>query len=79
MSEGQRRQAALYQEGQRTQNAEAMGKEYMFAQEERRTIDDLNRLNSQITGAQQAQSAAQAGTMTALGNLGQGVATAFGG
>jgi len=73
MSEGQRRQAALYQEGQRTQNAEAMGKEYMFAQEERRTIDDLNRLNSQITGAQQAQSAAAAGTMTALGNLGQGL------
>ena len=73
MSEAQRRQAALYQEGQRTQNAEAMGKEYMFAQEERRTIDDLNRLNSQITGAQQAQSAAAAGTMTALGNLGQGL------
>jgi len=50
-----------------------MGAEYMFAQEERRTIDDLNRLNSQITGAQQAQQAAQAGTMTAIGNLGQGL------
>jgi hypothetical protein len=61
------------EKSQRTQNAEAMGKEYMFAQEERRTIDDLNRLNSQITGAQQAQSAAAAGTMTALGNLGQGL------
>ena len=79
MSEAQRRQAAMYQEGQRIQNAEAMGTEYMFAQEERRTIDDLNRLNSQITGAQQAQASAASGTMTALGNLGQGVATALGG
>ena len=71
LTEAQRTQAMAYQEGQRLQNAEAMGAEYMFAQEERRTIDDLNRLNSQITGAQQAQQAAAAGGMTALGNLGQ--------
>ena len=73
LSEAQRAQAMAYQEGQRLQNAEAMGAEYMFSQEERRTIDDLNRLNSQITGAQQAQQAAAAGGMTALGNLGQGL------
>ena len=33
----------------------------------------------EAVGRGDAQSAAQAGTMTALGNLGQGVATAFGG
>ena len=59
MAEAQRVQGALYSEAGRQQQADVAGSEFMFTQRERRETEQLNRKQAQITGAAQAQVAAQ--------------------
>ena len=59
MSEARRVQGALYSEAGRQQQADVAGSEFMFTQKERRETEQLNRKQAQITGAAQAQVAAQ--------------------
>ena len=67
-------------EAQRMQQADVMGKEFVYGQQEQRDLADMNRLQSQITGKAQeeanllSQASATQGAVTgALGN----VASAF--
>ena len=64
-------------EAQRIQQADVLGREFVYGQKERRETEKMNRVQSQITGAaqQQANYEAQAaqmfsGAMGALGSLG---------
>ena len=59
MAEARRVQGALYSEAGRQQQADVAGSEFMFTQKERRETEQLNRKQAQITGAAQAQVAAQ--------------------
>ena len=59
MSEALRVQGALMGEAARMQQVETQGKEFMYAERERRETEQLNRVQAQITGAQQAQMAAR--------------------
>lgn len=59
MTEARRVQGALYSEAGRQQQADVSGSEFMFTQRERRETEQLNRKQAQITGAAQAQVAAQ--------------------
>jgi hypothetical protein len=68
-------------EAQRMQQADVMGKEFVYGQQEQRDLADMNRLQAQITGKAQeeadlrGQASATQGAITgALGN----VASAFG-
>lgn len=67
-------------EAQRMQQADVMGKEFVYGQQEQRDLADMNRLQAQITGKAQeeanllGQASATQGAITgALGN----VASAF--
>ena len=59
MGEAQRLQNIEMSEAQRTQQAEVAGKQFVFGQKENREMQQLNRVSSQISGAQQQQVAAQ--------------------
>ena len=54
-------------EAQRLQQADVLGREFVYGEEERRDIEQLNRLQSQITGAQQASTAARQGAASVMG------------
>ena len=77
MAEAQRVQGALYGEQGRLQQADVAGRQFVYGEYERREIEQLNRKQAQITGAQQQQVAAnqaQAGYISsgisAIGNIG---------
>ena len=77
MSEAQRVQGALMGEQGRLQQADVSGQQFVFGQRETREMQQLNRKQAQITGAQQQQAAAnqaQAGYISsgisAVGNIG---------
>lgn len=55
-------------EAQRLQQADVMGREFMYGEEERRDIEQLNRLQAQITGAQQQATAARQGAASVMGS-----------
>jgi hypothetical protein len=59
MGEAQRLQNIEMSEAQRMQQAEVAGKQFVFGQKESREMQQLNRVSSQISGAQQQQVAAQ--------------------
>lgn len=59
MSEAQRVQQAQMTEAQRIQQADVLGREFVYGEQERRETEQLNRLQSQITGQQQAEVAAR--------------------
>jgi hypothetical protein len=66
MSEAQRLQGIQISEGQRMQEAGAAGKAFMFQTQEQRDIAKLNRLSSQLGGAQTQQMQAGADYTGAL-------------
>ena len=77
LGEAQRVQAGQFGEAQRLQQADVLGKEFVYGQRERRETEKMNRVQAQITGAaqQQANYEAQAasmfgGAMSTVGNLG---------
>ena len=64
-------------EAQRIQQADVLGREFVYGQKERRETEKMNRVQSQITGAaqQQANYESQAasmfgGAMSTLGSVG---------
>ena len=76
MAEAQRVQAGLFGEAQRMQDVDVKGKSFVYGEKERRETEQLNRTQAQITGQQQAQTAARqnqtsitAGGVGALGNI----------
>ena len=75
MSEALRVQGALMGEAARMQEVDVKGKEFVYGEKERRETEQLNRIQAQITGQQQAQMAArQQGTAAITGGM-----TAFAG
>jgi hypothetical protein len=77
LGEAQRVQAGQFGEAQRMQQADVLGREFVYGQQERRETEKMNRVQAQITGAaqQQANYDAQAasmfgGAMNTLGGLG---------
>ena len=76
MAEAQRVQSGLFGEAQRMQDIDVKGKTFVYGEKERRETEQLNRVQAQITGQQQAQVAARqnqtsiiAGGVGALGNI----------
>jgi len=59
MAEAQRVQEAKFREAGRLQEADVAGRKYVYEEKDRRTEQELNRLQSQITGQQQQQAAAR--------------------
>jgi len=59
LSEARRVQQAQMTEAQRIQQAEVLGEEFVYGEYERRETEQLNRLQAQITGQQQAEVAAR--------------------
>ena len=59
MSEAQRIQTAQMTEAQRIQQADVLGKEFVYGEKERRETEALNRKQAQITGKEQAETAAR--------------------
>ena len=55
-------------EAQRLQQADVLGREFVYGEEERRDIEQLNRLQAQITGAQQQATAARQGAAAVTGS-----------
>jgi hypothetical protein len=77
LGEAQRVQAGQFGEAQRMQQADVLGREFVYGQKERRETEKMNRVQAQITGAaqQQANYDAQAasmfgGAMSTLGSVG---------
>jgi len=77
LGEAQRVQAGQFGEAQRLQQADVLGREFVYGQKERRETEKMNRVQAQITGAaqQQANYESQAasmfgGAMSTLGGLG---------
>lgn len=60
--------AARIAEAQRMQQADILGREFVYGEEERRDMEQLNRLQAQITGQQQAQTAATQGVAAVTGS-----------
>ena len=82
MSEAQRMQGIEMSEAQRMQQADVAGKQFVFGQKENREMQQMNRVSSQISGAQQQQVASQqaqtqflSAGIGAVGNI----ASSFGG
>ena len=76
MAEAQRVQSGLFGEAQRMQDVDVKGKTFAYGEKERRETEQLNRVQAQITGQQQAQVAARqnqasiiARGVGALGNI----------
>jgi hypothetical protein len=83
MSEAQRVQGVQFSEGQRLQQAETEGIKFQYGEQESRDISKLNRLSGQQAQAQanqaaakQAQGAAIASGISAVGNIAGGFASA---
>jgi hypothetical protein len=57
--EAQRVQAGLMGEAGRLQQAEVSGAKYMYEEQERRETEQMNRIQAQMTGQQQAQAQAR--------------------
>lgn len=70
MSEALRVQGALMGEAARMQEVDVKGKEFVYGEKERRETEQLNRIQAQITGQQQAEMAArQQGTAAITGGM----------
>lgn len=76
LSEAQRMQGIQMSEEQRMQQAGVAGKEFMFQAQENRDIGQLNRLSSQLGGAQQQEMQASADYTGALTGMIGGVVSA---
>jgi hypothetical protein len=70
-------QQAQLSEKQRVQQAEAAGKAFVFQQQDAREMQKLNRLQSQITGAQQQQVASQQAQAAAWSGAMSGISGAI--
>jgi len=77
MGEAQRMQNIEMSEAQRMQQADIAGKQFVFGQKENREMQQMNRVSSQISGAQQQQVASQQASaqflsagISAIGNIG---------
>ena len=86
LGEAQRVQAGQFGEAQRLQQADVLGREFVYGQKERRETEKMNRVQAQITGAaqQQANYESQAasmfgGAMNTLGSLGMTMMASGGG
>ena len=66
MAEAQRVQEAKFREAGRLQEADVAGRKYVYEEEDRRTEQELNRLQAQITGQQQQQAAAREQSANAI-------------
>jgi len=82
MGEAERLQNIEMSEAQRMQQADVSGKSFVFGQQENREMQQMNRVSSQISGAQQQQVAAQqAGAQFLSAGIGAvgGIASAYAG
>jgi len=77
LGEAQRVQVGQFGEAQRLQQADVLGREFVYGQKERRETEKMNRVQAQITGAaqQQANYESQAasmfgGAMNTVGGMG---------
>lgn len=80
-AEGELRQnQAIMQEKQRLQAAEVSGRQFVFSQQEQREMQQLDRISTQLSGAEARQAQAQAdqtGIMTtAIGGITSGLSSA---
>jgi len=82
MGEAQRMQNIEMSEAQRMQQADIAGKQFVFGQKENREMQQMNRVSSQISGAQQQQVASQQASAqflsAGIGAVG-GIASAYAG
>ena len=76
LAEAQRVQSSLMGEAARMQETDVLGKEFVYGETERRETEQLNRLQAQITGQQQAEmqarsdgAAAISAGVSAVGNI----------
>ena len=80
--EAQRMQGIEMSEAQRMQQADVAGKQFVFGQKENREMQQMNRVSSQISGAQQQQVASQQASSqflsAGIGAVGN-IASSFGG
>ena len=67
MSEAERVQSAEMTEAQRMQQADVLGKEFVYGEKERRETEQLNRKQAQITGAAQQEMAARQSKAQVIG------------
>ena len=65
-SEAIRVQSAQLGEAKRLQQADVAGREFVYGEKERREGEQLNRIQAQITGAQQQEVAARANQASAI-------------
>tara|TARA_A100001015_G_scaffold321100_1_gene450123 strand:- start:1303 stop:2028 length:726 start_codon:yes stop_codon:yes gene_type:complete len=82
LAEAQRVQGSLMGEAARMQETDVLGKEFVYGETERRETEQLNRLQAQITGQQQAEmqarsdgAAAISAGISAVGNIGAAAAS----
>lgn len=66
MAEARRVQDAEFREAGRLQQADVAGRQYVYEEKDRRTEQQLNRLQAQITGQQQQQAAAREQSANAI-------------
>jgi hypothetical protein len=66
MAEAQRVQTAEFAEAGRLQQADVAGAKYVYEEKDRRSVEQLNRLQAQITGQQQQQAAAREQSANAI-------------
>ena len=66
MAEARRVQEAEFGEAGRLQQADVAGRKYVYEEKDRRTEQQLNRLQAQITGQQQQQAAAREQSANAI-------------
>lgn len=76
--EAQRVQAGLMGEASRLQQADVAGRKYEYEEYERRETEQLNRIQAQITGQQQAQAQARSDQAGALASGVTGAASVAG-
>jgi hypothetical protein len=67
LSEVQRVQGARMGEAARMQETDVLGKEFVYGETERRETEQMNRLQAQITGQQQAEMQSRSDGMAAIG------------
>lgn len=82
LAEAQRVQGSLMGEAARMQETDVLGKEFVYGETERRETEQLNRLQAQITGQQQAEmqarsdgAAAISAGISAVGNIASAAAS----
>lgn len=69
---------AILNEKQRVQQARVSGEQFVFGSQETREMQQLNRTQSQIDLASNAEAAAAAAEMSAVGDITSGVTSAYG-